>query len=134
MLKRSSSSAEIRLFKLDYENVIKQLKSYAEEVVRNGALAVILIGSLARGDYTAFSDADVVIVLSESRDKPLDRVKAFLNPTLPVDLNPFVYTLNELMTMAAEKRKIVEEIVNYGKILAGNKEIIEKLKERLTIE
>ncbi len=49
MLKKSLSSAEVKLHRLDYGEVIKALIKYAKEQVRKGALAVVLIGSLARG-------------------------------------------------------------------------------------
>ncbi len=52
----------IRLFKLDYKRVMTKLEEYARKALMKGARTVILVGSLARGDYTAFSDADVVIV------------------------------------------------------------------------
>jgi predicted nucleotidyltransferase len=60
------------------------------------AVAVILIGSLNRGDYTAFSDADIVIVVrNDYPEKFLDRVTDFTDPTLPIDVEPRVYTENE---------------------------------------
>jgi len=52
----------LKVFKLNYERVMEKLKEYTERAVSRGAVAVILIGSLARGDYTAFSDADVIVV------------------------------------------------------------------------
>ena len=61
----SSSSAGLRVFRLEYELVTRKLREYAERAVERGALAVVLVGSLARGDYTAFSDADVVVVVRD---------------------------------------------------------------------
>ncbi|WP_245218405.1 nucleotidyltransferase domain-containing protein [Pyrobaculum islandicum] len=49
---------------------------------------MVLIGSLARGDYTAFSDADVVIVLREDGRRPMDRIPDFLDSSFPIDLEP----------------------------------------------
>ena len=69
MLKRSLNSAKIKFFKLDYELVMKKLKEYAERVRGKGVKAVILIGSLARGDYTAFSDADIVITADRNNSR-----------------------------------------------------------------
>jgi len=90
----------------------------ALRAVERGALAVVLIGSLARGDYTAFSDADVVVVVAEDERRPVDRVADFLDPTLPVDVEPRVYTVEELRAMAARGSRIVEKIKR-GVVLAG---------------
>ena len=118
------------MFRLDYGRVMRALAAYAERKVREGALAVILIGSLARGDYTAFSDADVVIVVPDGSvpDNPVERVRGFLDPSLPLDLQPFVYTRSELIEMARESRRIVGEVLRVGKLLAGDRGILEELK------
>jgi len=89
---------------------------------------VVLIGSLARGDYTAYSDADVVIIIRESRLNPVDRIVEYLDPTLPIDLEPRVYTVEEIIRMAVERRRIVKEIIEYGRILGGDERIIDDLK------
>jgi len=92
---------------------------------------VILIGSLARGDYTAFSDADVVIVHDSPPPRMLDRVAEFIDPSASIDIEPRVYALSELIEMAREGRKLVEEIVAYGKVLAGDETVIEVIKKEL---
>jgi len=107
-----------RLFTLDVEKVLAELREYALRAVERGALAVVLIGSLARGDYTAFSDADVVVIVAEDERRPVDRVADFLDPTLSVDVEPRVYTVEELRAMAARGSRIVEEI-RRGVVLAG---------------
>jgi len=124
----SSSSAGLRVFRLDYELVIRKLREYAERALERGALAVVLIGSLARGDYTAFSDADVVVVVRDDYPKKLpERVEDFMDPTLPVDLEPRVYTLSELLKLARGGARIVEEVLRYGVLLAGDRGVLEEL-------
>jgi predicted nucleotidyltransferase len=103
---------------------MERLREYAEKAVAKGVKAVILIGSLARGDYTAYSDADVLIIFDDAPKNPMDRIKEFIDPTLPVEVQPRVYTTSELLTMAGEKRRIIREAVEYGKLLAGDEEII----------
>ena len=129
MQKRSLSSAEIKLFKLDYNSVIEELKEYARKALEKGAYAVILIGSLARGDYTAFSDADLVIIVGQTYRKPVERIKDYLDPSLSIDIEPRVYTIDELLRMAREKRRIVREILEHGILLAGNDDILKMIKE-----
>lgn len=118
------SSAGVRFFKLDYEKAMEELREYAQKALLKGARAVVLIGSLARGDYTAFSDADVVIVVDEAPDRPQDRVLDFLDPTLTLDVEPRVYTAEELLRMAREGRRLAEEVVEHGKLLAGDSGLI----------
>jgi len=129
MQKRSWSSAEIKLFKLDYNSVIEELKEYARKALKKGAYAVILIGSLARGDYTAFSDADLVIIVGQTYRKPVERIKDYIDPSLSIDIEPRVYTIDELLRMAKEKRRIVREILEHGILLAGNDDILKMIKE-----
>ena len=129
MRKRSLDSVGIRLHKLEYGKVVEKLREYALKIVDRGACAVVLIGSLARGDYTAYSDADVVIIIRESHLNPIDRIVEYLDPTLPIDLEPRVYTIKEITRMAIERRRIIWEIIKYGKVLAGDKGIVETLKK-----
>ncbi len=128
MRKRSSSSAEVRFFTLDYDYVMEKLKDYAKKCVEKGARAVLLIGSLARGDYTAFSDADVVIVVDKAPPRAVDRIKDFIDSSMPLDVEPRVYTLEELRRLAMQRSKIVEEIVRYGKLLAGDESVLTMLR------
>ena len=107
-----------RLFKLDVGRVMDELRRYARRAVERGALAVVLIGSLARGDYTAFSDADVVVIVAGDGRRFIDRIADFIDPELPVDVEPRVYTVEELRALAASGSRIVEEI-RRGVVLAG---------------
>ncbi len=126
-MRESSNTAEVRFFKLDYRSVTEELKGYAERAINRGALTVILVGSLARGDYTAFSDADVVVIADNVPSRPMDRIKDFLDPTLSVDVEPRVYTRDEILEMARCGSKVVEEIASYGILLAGDRKIFEDI-------
>ena len=128
MRKKSSNSAEVKLFKLDYENVMCKLRSYAERIVKKGAVAVILIGSLARGDWTAYSDADIIVITNNLPKNPLNRIKQFIDPTLPIDVEPRAYMVEEILHMAKKRSRIIQEIIENGKLLAGDHEIIRKIK------
>ena len=132
MQRRSSNTVEVKLFRLNYEEVMERLKEYANKaVIEEGAKAVILVGSLARGDYTAFSDADVIIVSDNVASRPIDRITRFLDPTLPIDLQPRVYTAKEFIEMARRKAKTVVEALTHGVLLAGSQDIIEEAKKAL---
>jgi len=81
------NSSEVKLFNLNYETMIGELREYAKRSVDKGALSVILVGSLVRGDHTAFSDADVIIIIKESKERPIDRVAKFMETKASVDVN-----------------------------------------------
>jgi len=132
MQKKSSSTVGVRLLKLNYGEVMRKLRKYAERAVAKGARAVILIGSLARGDYTAYSDADIIIVSDSVPERLIDRIPEFMDPALPVDVVPIVYTTDEAVKMAEEGRKIVGEIISYGKLLAGDERLVEMLRSKFT--
>jgi len=117
------------LFELNYDEVLKKLREYAEKAVAMGAEAVILIGSLARGDYTAFSDADVIVIADDVPERPMDRPVKFMDPTLPLDVDVRVYTTVEFFRMAVERRKIIEEVVSCGKLLAGNAALMDRIRK-----
>ena len=120
--------SEIKLFRIDYDKVIERLKEFAKRKINenNNILAVVLIGSLARGDYTAFSDADLVVIVKEDHRRFLDRITEFIDPTLGIDIDPMVYTLSEMKEMSKRNSRLVKEIKEYGILLAGDKRILEE--------
>jgi len=117
------------VFKLDYDLVLREVKEYAEDLVRRGlAELVVLVGSLARGDYSPFSDADLLIVVREAPKRPPERIAAYINPRLSLDVEPRVLTVEEFLEMARERRKLLEEALFRGVFLAGDKELLEGAK------
>ncbi len=125
----SLNSAKVRFFKLDYNKVMDELKRYASRLLNRGVKLVILIGSLAKGNYTAFSDADIIIIADSLPRNPLERIPEFIDPDVSIDLDIRAYTLDEISRMAREKRRIIKEIIQYGKLLAGDKKLINEIKE-----
>ncbi|WP_225876075.1 nucleotidyltransferase domain-containing protein [Infirmifilum lucidum] len=117
------------MYRLDREKVVAELRRYARDALRKGALLVVLVGSLARGDYTAYSDADVVVVLESSDKKPHERIPEFLDPTLTVDVNPFVYTLDEILDFARSGRRVVKEVLEYGVVLEDDERLLMLIRE-----
>ena len=108
----------VKVFRLDRENVLRDLERWARGLPED-VLAVILFGSLARGDHTAFSDADLLIVLSRS-DKPfLDRVPDLLPRGVAVPVDVFPYTCEELAAMCAEGAGVVRVALEEGLFLRG---------------
>ncbi|HQO37094.1 MAG TPA: nucleotidyltransferase domain-containing protein, partial [bacterium] len=104
---------------LDRQAVIDGLRECAERLVRADprVRAVGLFGSLARGDATPSSDADVLIVLSEHPTTPWfkripDYSRAFDGISLGVE--PFPYTLAEIRNMLSGPgfmRTVIRELI-----------------------
>jgi predicted nucleotidyltransferase len=118
--KRSSTSAGAVY--LDRERRIEELRVAAgRAAARLPALRrVILFGSLVAGIPTPRSDADLLVVLSESdHPEPRDRVPEVLRALMPlpcpVDL--FVLTSAELDRCAREGHPLVREAREHGRDL-----------------
>ena len=131
MRKKLLNTVEVKLFKLNYNKVMEKLKEYGEKAVAKGARTVVLVGSLARGDYTAFSDADILIIADNIPERPIDRLKEFIDPTLPIDLDVRVYTSEEFLKMVEKGMRIVKEVVRYGIVIAGDPTIIGRAKDTI---
>lgn len=80
-------------------------------------LAVILFGSLARGEATAMSDADILILLRDSPfsfDQRLTRCKPV---GLDVSTDVFPYTMREARAALEEKQGVVGVALREGVVL-----------------
>lgn len=132
MREKSSNTAKIKVFKLNYESILQKIREYAISLIEKRlAKSVILFGSLARGDYTPFSDIDLLIIIEKSSKKPIERIRDYINPSLPLDVEPRAYTEKEFIELAKKKRKLIREILNYGILLAGDKKILTQAKKYL---
>ncbi|MEM1946433.1 MAG: nucleotidyltransferase domain-containing protein [Candidatus Caldarchaeum sp.] len=127
---RSSNSAEVRVFKLDYDAVMGKVRDYARKLVDGGlAELVVLIGSLAKGTYTPFSDIDLVIVVRESAEKTVDRIPRYIDPSLPLDVEPLVFTVDEFIQTLRTKPLFRAEVAENGLFLAGDRSMLQKTAE-----
>lgn len=104
-------------------------------------LALILFGSLARGDYHQYSDADFCLVMAETPRSPFegyDRVVA-CDPSGVVQ--PLVYGSDQFRQMVRQANGLALEVLADGLFLAGDeafRQEIEQLaahtRQRLGIE
>ncbi len=104
--------SKVDFLRLEYDRVLKALRRYAAEELapRPEVREAVLIGSLARGDWSAESDADVVVIVDRS-DEPVVAFRSadYLPRTsvgVPVDV--FVYTASETDEWQPEYRSDVE--------------------------
>lgn len=132
MREKSSNSAKVRFLKIDYEEVLSYLREYASRVVERGdAELVILFGSLARGDYTGISDADILIISSKAEERPIDRPIRFMDLKSPIPIEPRVLTPEEAIKAACSGSYFLKEVLQTGILLAGDENLYQKLIQNL---
>ncbi len=104
--------------RLDVEAVRGRLAAYVRRLSADqNVLAIVLFGSLAGGNYTAGSDADLLVVLDTS-DRPFhERLAAYVTAELGLPADVFVDTVGEVEQMVAEDRGIPAVALRDGEIL-----------------
>ena len=97
---QKKSYGSVKVFWLDKDLLRKKIQKAARRILSTNSNVekVILFGSLAEDKATAFSDADILIVVKDSAkrfiDRSIDFTPYFQNIGIEVDL--FVYTRKEL--------------------------------------
>jgi predicted nucleotidyltransferase len=111
---RSSSSAEVNF--LDRDRVLEELRRAARQArtAHPEITRVFLFGSLARGDYSASSDADLIVVVRREFEGVLDRAPYQIH-TPVISTDTLVYSEAEFERLAADPasflgRNLVEAI------------------------
>ena len=86
--------------------------------------------SLQFGDYEWLpsSDIDLLIVVREAPENPLERISAYIDPKLPLDVEPRVFTVEEFFEVARERRRLAVEILTKGLFLAGREELLKEAR------
>jgi predicted nucleotidyltransferase len=75
---------------------------------------VILFGSMARGDAVPGSDVDLLMVLSECNQPFLDRIPRYKPSGIPIGVDVFPYTEEELQRMLAEGNFFIKQALSEG--------------------
>jgi len=81
-------------------------------------IAIILIGSRARGDWKPWSDYDLLILGNFDKNY-LDRILEILGiiEDIPIDIEPHPYTLDEAIKMLRRGNLMIFDSLEEGKIL-----------------
>jgi predicted nucleotidyltransferase len=123
------SSAEGRYLKISFDEVFEKLREYAKLKARcHEVRAIVLTGSLAKGTYTGTSDADILVIADEVPVRMLERYELFADPTLPVDIEPRVYTTEEFVSKLVQGERFAVESLELGIPLFGER-FFEDLKQ-----
>ena len=114
MLKPSSNS--VRVFWLDSQAVMEELRIAARQMkARHPEVeAVLLFGSLARGQAVPGSDADLLVILSAASQPFMERIPRYLPVGLPLGVDVFPYTRDEIDRMLAEDNPFVQRAIEEG--------------------
>lgn len=124
MRERSSDSVKTRF--LDGPRAVEALRAQARALLSSDQRVrkIVLFGSLARGDYSARSDADLLIVLHRDERRFMDRIpeflRAFLSAPLPVEVFP--HTEEELERMEKQGNHWLKRVMKEGITLAERQE------------
>ncbi len=115
------SSGSVKAISLNREGVLRRLKEIAEEASRvfPSLVEVRLFGSLAKGEETGLSDADLFIVTESEKANPVERMKPYFNffsDRLDIGIDLIVATKREAESLreaiAYSKRLYPEEKEN----------------------
>ncbi len=116
------SLATARVSFLDGDAAVRAIRRLAQGVLAQHPelTAVILFGSLARGDYAPGSDADLLLVLEADERRLIDRMPDYLREFLdaPVPVEVFPYTKAEIARMRASGNHFIERALREGVTLA----------------
>ena len=75
-----------------------------------------MFGSRARGDYTAYSDYDVLVVVSHSEERFIDRPLKYLKYSEePLEL--FIYTTSEVEAVFDDANALILDALRDGVVL-----------------
>ncbi|MDI6773630.1 MAG: nucleotidyltransferase domain-containing protein [bacterium] len=108
----------VRVWKRDPNAVLSRLQAWAEQLGEDPEiLAVVLFGSLARGEATAASDADVLIVLRDSVEEFGERMVRYKPIGLGVSVEVFPYTLDEARRALKDGWGVIGAALREGRVL-----------------
>ena len=114
------SSAEVRYLKINFDEILSRLKGYAKSKAGTHEVrAIVLTGSLAKGSYTGTSDADILVIADNLPTSILERYALFAEPSMPIDLQPRVYTTKEFMSKLHQGDRFAVESLEIGMPLHG---------------
>ena len=121
----------VRVWRIDRDAILAKLTRWAGGLAQDeNVLAVILFGSLARGEQTAASDADVLIILKRSSQRFDERILRFApsGAGIGVGVDVFPYTLAEVRKALAEGWGVARVALEEGLPLFVRGSVLEELR------
>ena len=118
----------VTFFRLDRERIERGLQAYVQALAGDAqVLAIVLFGSLARGEGTAMSDADVLLILARSFKSFHARIPDYLRSGIGIPMDVFPYAFAEAQSMLSEGRGVVSVALREGVWLLDRARIRQRL-------
>lgn len=118
----------VTFFRLDRERIERGLQAYVQALVGDPqVLAIVLFGSLAHGEGTAMSDADVLLILTHSSKPFHARIPDYLRSGIGIPMDVFPYTFAEARRMLSEGMGVVPVALREGVWLLDRARIRQRL-------
>jgi predicted nucleotidyltransferase len=109
--------SDVVFHRLDRDLIVQRLRDYAqcELTPRPEVREVVLIGSLARGDWSARSDADVVVIVDVARERGPFRGSEYAPAkSVGVAVDVLVYTPEEAAAWSPRfKAEVARGVILY---------------------
>lgn len=104
---------------------IQRARSFAEDLDPSLSLqAVVVVGSVARGDFNAWSDIDVLVVAERLPDHPVERLRAVGSPAAG-GIEAVVWTPHEWTVQRRRGNPLAAEAATHGVWVVGDLEALE---------
>lgn len=112
---RKRSYGSVSVYWVDEQALWEAVQRLVEGYRRRPEVeAVIVFGSLARGEFGVSSDVDLLLVLRESSLPFPERIAAYLpEGAVPVDVDVFPYTVEEIR----RGQPVAQEALRTGRVL-----------------
>ena len=109
MRDKSSSSVEVRF--IDLDQVLRDLRNAAAEAkrVHPEVVKVYLFGSLVKGNWTADSDADLIVVVGKEFPDFVRSRSAYQIFTSSIPTDTLVYSEREFELLRADPSSLVAQ-------------------------
>lgn len=105
------------------EEKLSTARGYVEAIARHlDLVGAAVIGSVARGDFTVWSDIDVVVVAGGLPSRYLDRASLLASVPAP-GVQAVAFTPQEVISSGAKRDPRVEELGRLGVYLAGEQRL-----------
>ena len=110
--------------RIERHRLIELARAHAETVkARLPVIAVLLVGSVARGDFNVWSGVDVVVVAEALPEQPSAR-GALLKDGAPAGVQVVGFTRIELRKAAKQANRLVLDLAAHGILLTGDGSVI----------
>ena len=102
------------------DRLVALARAYADDLSRRVPVtAVVVAGSVARGDFNVWSDVDVVVVAETLPERAVDRVTLLLSEA-PGGIQPTGYTPSELVQALRRGDRLVRSALGEGIVVFGS--------------